>query len=162
MKLTSPAFGPGETIPVVYTEDGQDISPPLVWESLPAETQSLALICDDPDAPSRLKPAPQPWVHWVIYDIPANLSGLPEGVGRTPEPAEVPGARQGINSWPTDNLGYRGPAPPPGSGPHRYFFKLYALDSRLDLPAGATKAELIKAISGHVVGESQLFGVYER
>ncbi len=162
MKVESSAFNDGDQLDDRYTGDGQDVSPPLTWSSGPPLTKSWALICEDPDAPSRRHPAAEPWVHWIIFNIPGERSGLPEAVGRQVEPAEVPGARQGKNSWPSNNTGYRGPAPPPGSGPHRYFFKLYALDRVLDLNAGAAKDELLKAMSGHVLGQSQLVGICER
>ncbi len=162
MKLESSGFKNGEKLDAKYTVEGQDVSPPLAWSSAPADTKSLALICDDPDAPSPRRPADEPWVHWIIFNIPADRSELPEGVHRDREPADVPTARQGVNSWSTGNLGYRGPAPPPGSGPHRYFFKIYALDKTLDLVAGATKKQLLAAMSGHVLGEGQLIGTYER
>jgi Raf kinase inhibitor-like YbhB/YbcL family protein len=162
MKLTSNAFKSSEKINAKHTVEGEDVSPPLSWTDVPDRTISLALICDEPDAPSPTRPAPEPWVHWVIFNIPASMSELPAGVSRQLEPAEVPSAKQGINSWPNDNVGYRGPAPPPGSGQHRYFFKLYALDDELDLKAGATKERLVEAMSGHVLAEVQLIGVYER
>lgn len=162
MKVTSNAFQNSEKINPKYTVEGEDVSPPLAWTEVPDQTQSLALICDDPDAPSPKRPAPEPWVHWVLFNIPASLSELPAGISRQLEPAEVPGAKQGTNSWPSDNVGYRGPAPPPGSGQHRYFFKLYALDAELDLKAGATKKQLAEAMSGRVLAEVQLIGVYER
>lgn len=162
MKLTSDGFEAGKTIDVKYTVEGADVSPPLSWSDVPDGTMSFALICDDPDAPSPRKPAAEPWVHWILFNIPADSTGLPEHVSRDPEPATITGAKQGHNSWPSDNLGYRGPAPPPGSGPHRYFFKLYALDTLLELDSGISKAELLKAMSGHVLGEGELFGVYER
>lgn len=162
MKLTSDGFEAGKTIDAKYTVEGADVSPPLSWSEGPDGTQSFALICDDPDAPSAKNPADEPWVHWIIFNIPADSTSLPEHVARDPEPAAIAGAKQGHNSWPSDNLGYRGPAPPPGSGPHRYFFKLYALDTMLELDSGISKAELLKAISGHVLGEGELMGVYER
>jgi Raf kinase inhibitor-like YbhB/YbcL family protein len=121
------------------------------------------LICDDPDAPSPQRPAKNPWVHWVIFDVPAQLHELPEGISRVAHPAEVTGATQGINSWSSDNLGYRGPAPPPGSGPHHYYFKLYALDTKLGKHAdGADKSVLLSNIKGHVLAEAELMGTYER
>lgn len=162
--VTSSAFVQGASIPAVYTADGSDVSPPLDFEKVPAGTKSLALICDDPDAPSRANPRPEgPWVHWVIFNLPTNISPLPEGVPREPEPAAIEGAKQGVNSFPSDNVGYRGPAPPKGSGPHRYFFTVYALDTTLDLPAGTTdKAALLKAMEGHILDQGQLMGTYER
>lgn len=162
MKLTSSAFQEGTKIDARHTTEGDDISPPLAWTDVPQGTHSLALICDDPDAPSPQRPATEPWVHWVIFNIPADVSGLPQGISREPESGQVPGARQGVNSWPNDNVGYRGPAPPPGSGQHRYFFKLYALDTVLELDAGATRQQMVEAMAGHILGEGQLMGVYER
>lgn len=162
MKLTSAAFGSGTTIPAKYTTEGADVSPPLNWSGAPEGTESFALICDDPDAPSPRDPAPDPWVHWVIFNVPAERTELPEGIEREKEPSGAPGARQGTNSWPSDNLGYRGPAPPPGSGEHRYFFKVYALDTKLELAAGATKEELLKAMSSHILAQGQHMGTYER
>ena len=149
-ELTSPAFAAGEPIPPRYTCDGDDVSPPLAWSDPPPGTQSLALICDDPDAPVGT------WVHWVLYDLPADARELPEAV---PADAELPGGgRQGNNSWP--RLGYGGPCPPSGS--HRYFFKLYALDTVLDLDAGASKKQVLGAMEGHVLAEAELMGVYSR
>ena len=101
-------------------------------------------------------------MHWIIFNIPAERSDLPQRIGRELEPDELRNAKQGLNSWPTDNVSYRGPAPPPGSGQHRYFFKLYALDTMLELDAGATKRQLLEAMSGHVIAEGQLVGIYER
>jgi Raf kinase inhibitor-like YbhB/YbcL family protein len=146
--LTSPAFANGETIPSGYTCDGGDISPPLQWSQPPPGTGSLALIADDPDAPVGT------WVHWVIYDLPADLRSLPEAV---PAGAELPqGGRHGQNSW--KRTDYGGPCPPGGT--HRYFFKLYALDSLLGLDAGATKAQLLKAMQGHILAQAELMGTY--
>ena len=163
MKLTSSGFEDGTQLDAKYTADGEDRSPPLAWSEAPAATRSFTLICDDPDAPSPRRPAAEPWVHWIIFNIPAKQFQLSQGMGHVAlEPAEAPGARQGINSWPSDNVGYRGPAPPPGSGQHRYFFKIYALDSVLALKAGATKQQLLAAMSGHVLAEGQLVGTYER
>jgi Raf kinase inhibitor-like YbhB/YbcL family protein len=153
--LTSSAFVEGGAIPPKYTEDGEDISPPLTWTDVPEGTIELALICDDPDAPT-----PAPWVHWVIYRIPPDTIALAEGIPRSARLEEPPGALQGTNSWKQDNVGYRGPAPP--SGRHRYFFKLYALDTTLSLAEPQDKASLLEAISGHVIGKGQLMGTYER
>lgn len=162
MNVTSSAMEEGAKIDPRFTEEGLDVSPPLAWSDVPGETKSFALICDDPDAPSPRNPRPDPWVHWILFNIPADCRELPEGVARDGAPSQVPGATQGANSWPSDNIGYRGPAPPPGSGAHRYFFKLYALDTSLDLPAGADKADLLKAMSGHVVATGQIMGTFER
>jgi hypothetical protein len=158
IELTSTAFGEGERVPVKYTGEGEDVSPPLAWSGLPEGTKELALICDDPDAPT-----PEPWVHWVIYKIPAELAGLPEGVAKTPRLKEPPGALQGENSWPSgQTIGYRGPMPPPGHGVHRYFFKLYALGVHLVIESGKDKKSVLEAMSGHILGEGQLMGTYER
>jgi Raf kinase inhibitor-like YbhB/YbcL family protein len=149
-ELTSPVFAPGESIPTRYTCDGDDISPPLAWTDPPAGTQSLALICDDPDAPVGT------WVHWVLYNLPPDARSLPEAV---PSDADLPrGGRHGENSW--RRLGYGGPCPP--SGTHRYFFKLYALDTVLDLDAGVDKKQVLRAMEGHVLAEAELMGVYSR
>jgi Raf kinase inhibitor-like YbhB/YbcL family protein len=162
MKLQSRAFENGSQIDKKYTADGDDSSPPLAWANAPSTTRTFVLICDDPDAPSPRNPAAEPWVHWILLGIPSSATALPEGIKRKPMPDEVPGARQGTNSWPSDNIGYRGPAPPPGSGRHRYFFKLYALDCKLDLKEGANKHQLQQAMAGHVLAEGQLMGTYER
>ena len=145
IQITSTAFEDGGTIPVRYTCDGEDLSPPLVWTGLPAGTQSLALVVDDPDAPVGT------WVHWVLFDLPAGTSSLPENVSGL--------GTDGLNSW--RRLGYDGPCPPPGS-PHRYFFKLYALDSDLGLKEGAAKADIEKAMQGHILAQGQLVGRYNR
>ncbi len=164
MRLTSTAFDNGNEIPGKYTGAGQDISPPLSWSGTPAGTRSFALICDDPDAPSRAKPRPQgPWVHWVIYNIPADAAGLPAAIKRRAELDQPAGARQGKNDFGSDNVGYRGPLPPPGSGPHRYYFKLYALDQKLELASkDADKKALLAAMQGHILAEGQLMGTFER
>ncbi len=151
MKVTSTAFREGASIPKQYTGDGADASPPLSWSGAPAAAKSLALICDDPDAPRGT------WVHWVLFNLPPNTAELPEGV---PSQATLPsGAKQGSNDF--KKIGYGGPAPPKGK-PHRYFFKLYALDTMLDLPEGATKQDLEKAMKGHILGQGQLMGTYQR
>jgi Raf kinase inhibitor-like YbhB/YbcL family protein len=151
IELTSKAFQPGLTIPKPYTGDGADRSPPLAWSEPPAGTRSLALICDDPDAPRGT------WVHWVLFNLPAPTRELAEGVPTTETLGN--GAKQGQNDF--GNLGYGGPAPPKGK-PHRYCFKLYALDVAVDLPAATTKAQLMDAIKGHVLAEGQLVGNYGR
>jgi hypothetical protein len=162
MNVQSSAFQNGGQISARYTVEGDDVSPPLSWSDVPEETRSFVLICDDPDAPSAKNPGPDPWVHWVLFNIPPECRELPEGVSRDVQPHEVAGATQGLNSWPSDNVGYRGPAPPPRSGPHRYFFKLYALDTTLALGANATKQQVTKSMAGHVVAQGQLCGTYER
>jgi Raf kinase inhibitor-like YbhB/YbcL family protein len=151
----SPAFKEGQPIPVKYTGDGEDVSPELVWSGLPKGTKELALIVDDPDAPVS-----EPWVHWVIYNIPASVSGLPEGVPPTPTLAQPPGTLQGTNTWGT--IGYRGPAPPKGHGKHHYHFKLYALDAPLSAGPGLDKKALLDAMSGHVLSHRELVGTYQR
>jgi Raf kinase inhibitor-like YbhB/YbcL family protein len=151
LQITSTAFSEGQPIPQKYTCQGSDISPPLAWTNGPTKTKSFALIMDDPDAPVGT------WVHWVLYDLPANATGLPEDVAKTQVIAN--GAKQGMNTWP--RLGYGGPCPPPGK-PHRYFFKLYALDAMLDLKPGATKKDIEAAMKGRVLAEGQLMGTYQR
>ena len=150
MELTSSAFSEGTMIPDRYTCDGADVSPPLNWEALPAGTKSLALVCDDPDAPVGT------WVHWVYYDIPAETEGLPESVATDEHPAQ--GGTQGINDF--RKIGYGGPCPPGGT--HRYYFKLYALDTTLNLSPGATKKQVLKAMENHIIGQTQLMGKYRR
>jgi hypothetical protein len=156
LQLTSPAFAEGKPIPRKYTCEGSDVSPPLRWSGAPANTKSFALIADDPDAPDPRAPK-MVWVHWVIFNIPASASELPENVAKTPTLPD--GARQGTNDF--RRVGYGGPCPPPGE-PHRYFFKLYALDTVLDLKPGATKPELLKAMEGHILAQAQLMGTYQR
>jgi len=151
IQITSTAFSEGQPIPAKYSCEGSDISPPLQWTNTPANAKSFALIMDDPDAPVGT------WVHWVLYDLSANATGLPENVAKTQTISN--GAKQGMNTWP--RLGYGGPCPPPGK-PHRYFFKLYALDTMLDLKPGLTKKDLLKAMEGHVLAEGQLMGTYQR
>ena len=158
IEITSSVFSEGGAIPVKFTGEGADVSPPLAWSGVPEGTKQLALICDDPDAPM-----PEPWVHWVIYRIAADAAGLGEGIAKTAELDEPAGAVQGGNSWPQgENMGYGGPMPPPGHGTHHYFFKLYALDVELTESAGLDKAGLLSAMAGHVIGEGQLMGTYER
>jgi Raf kinase inhibitor-like YbhB/YbcL family protein len=150
MLITSSSFTEGSMIPAKYTCDGQDISPPLEWKDVPTDTKSFALISDDPDAPGGI------WVHWVVYNIPPDITKLAENV--RPEKEFKNGMRQGKNDWP--RIGYGGPCPP--SGTHRYYFKLYALDAVLDLKPGATKKELLQAVKGHILAEAQLMGRYKR
>ncbi|MEM7345120.1 MAG: YbhB/YbcL family Raf kinase inhibitor-like protein [Chloroflexota bacterium] len=148
LELTSPAFPAEGPIPFTYTCDDADVSPPLQWGNPPAGTNSFALIMDDPDAPGN------PWVHWVIYNIPAGARSLPEAM---PWDADLPdGSRNGLNSW--QELGYGGPCPI--DGPHRYLFTLYALSSPLELPSGATKEQLVEAIQPLIVSQGQLAGTY--
>ncbi|MGB4292887.1 MAG: YbhB/YbcL family Raf kinase inhibitor-like protein [Bacteroidales bacterium] len=150
MEIKSPAFKEGELIPSKYTCDGPDISPPLEWSDAPAGTRSFALISDDPDAPVGT------WVHWVIFNIPANVNRLNENIPKKDVLSN--GARQGRNDF--GRIGYGGPCPPGGT--HRYYFKLYALDKELDLKAGSTKRDLLKDMEGHVLAEAYLMGKYKR
>ena len=150
LEITSSAFSGGEMIPTRYTCDGPDISPDLAWSGVPETARSLALICDDPDAPMGT------WVHWVLFNIPAGAGGLP---AQTPSDATLEnGARHGTNDF--RKLGYGGPCPPGGT--HRYFFKLYALDTALNLASGISKARLLEAMEGHILAEGQLMGKYSR
>jgi len=151
LDLDSPAFSPGFPLPRNHTADGLNESPPLRWGSPPEGTRSFALVCDDPDAPSGT------FVHWVLFNLPPDLRELPPGV---PADADLPGGvRQGTNGL--GRIGYLGPSPPAGR-PHRYFFRLYALDTRLGLPAGATREQLLAAMRDHQLAEGRVFGVYSR
>ena len=151
MQLTSIAFTEDGNIPKQHTGDGKDISPELRWSGAPTGTKSFALICDDPDAPRGT------WVHWVVFNLPADANHLPENT--PPHRTLTNGAKQGTNDF--HKIGYGGPAPPPGK-PHRYFFKLHALDTMLNLPEGATKQHVEAAMKGHILGETHLMGKYNR
>ena len=157
MRLTSPCFRDGERIPERHTADGADVSPPLNWMEVPDGTAELALVVDDPDAPRA-----EPWVHWLLYGIPAECRALEEGLPRSERPGEPDGARQGRNSFSSDNLGYRGPAPPRGHGTHHYHFRLHALDEALDVPAGVDRKTLEAALDGHVLATAELTGIFQR
>ena len=148
--VTSPAFENGGMIPRKYTCDGPDVSPPIAWSGVPEEAKSLALICDDPDAPVGT------WAHWVIYDLPADLTGIPGAV--PPDRTVLGGAKQGLNDF--RKIGYGGPCPPGGT--HRYFFKVYALDAATNLGPGARKGDLLKAMEGHILAQGELMGKYSR
>jgi hypothetical protein len=150
LTVTSPVFKNGGTIPRKHTGDGADVSPPIEWSRVPANTRSIALIADDPDAPGGT------WTHWVLFNWPADTRKLPENTPR--EGVLKNGARQGTNDF--GSIGYRGPMPP--SGTHRYFFKVYALDKPLDLRAGITKPDLLRAMEGHILAQGQLMGKYAR
>ncbi|MDI6750786.1 MAG: YbhB/YbcL family Raf kinase inhibitor-like protein [Rhodocyclaceae bacterium] len=150
--LTSLAFAHMAAIPAKYTCQGADVSPPLTWSGVPAGTKSLALIVDDPDAPDPAAPK-MTWVHWVLYNIPPTTEGLPEAVKTLPA-----GTREGLNDW--QRTGYGGPCPPIGR--HRYFHKLYALDVVLPDLKHPTKTQLEKAMAGHILGEAQLIGTYQK
>lgn len=149
--ISSPSFQNGKDIPKKFTCDGEDVSPALSWTDPPQGSKSLALIADDPDAPRGT------WTHWVLFDLPPATSALPEGV---PKVGELPGGgHQGVND--SHKLGYGGPCPPPGK-PHRYFFKLYALDNKLNLKAGASKQEVEQSMQSHVLGKAEVMGKYGR
>lgn len=151
LKLTSSAFQHGGDIPATYTCDGDDVSPPLAWSGAPTDTQCFVLIVDDPDAPDPRAPR-MVWVHWVVYNLPANATGLAEGIAHLPH-----GAKTGITDF--RRTAYGGPCPPIGK--HRYFFKLYALDTELPDMGKATKGQVEKAMSGHVLAEAELMGTYQ-
>jgi Raf kinase inhibitor-like YbhB/YbcL family protein len=151
IELWSSAFENDSLIPGKYTCDGKNVSPALSWSGVPEGAISLALICDDPDAPMGT------WVHWILYGIPPGLDSLPEGV-----PARdtvLQGMRQGMTSF--RSVGYRGPCPPEG-GPHRYYFKLYALDTPVDMGSGKTKEDLLAVMEEHIIAQGQLMGRYQR
>ena len=150
LKVTSTAFQQGGVIPAPYTCDGADISPPLTWTGGPDGTQSYALIADDPDAPMGT------WVHWVAYNIPATATSLPENVAKKESLSD--GTVQGVSDF--KRYGYGGPCPPGGT--HRYFFKVYALDTVLKTGPGLTKKKLLREIEGHILGQGELMGTYSR
>jgi hypothetical protein len=152
--ISSPSFGPGAAIPAIYTCEGRDISPPLAWRGIPSGTKSLVLIVDDPDAPDPRMPK-LTWVHWVLANLPPGIEGLPEGVA----PGALPsGTIEGVNDW--KRTGYGGPCPPIGR--HRYFHKLYALDTVLGGLRRPTKSQVEAAMKGHVLGHAELIGTYEK
>lgn len=151
MKITSPAFAEGQRIPKIYTADGSDISPPLLWTGVPKHAKKLVLICDDPDAPGGT------FVHWVIYDLLPQSEGMPEGMNPSRDLGD--GSRQGFNGF--HKVGYNGPSPPAGKT-HRYFFKLYAVNQRLHLKARATVDQVMCTMQGHIMAEAKLMGVYSR
>lgn len=157
ISVTSPTIKEGAPIPLDHTADGKNVSPALAWTGAPAGTKEFALICEDPDAPT-----PQPFVHWVAYKIPATAKGLPEQLPTDPAaalPADLTGMLQGNSGF--RRPGYFGPRPPAGKV-HHYHFIVYALDAPVDLPAGATKAQLVEAMKGHIIGQGELVGTYER
>jgi Raf kinase inhibitor-like YbhB/YbcL family protein len=148
--IESTAFKHKQPIPEQYTCDGADISPPLSWSNVPAGTKSIVLICDDPDAPAKT------WVHWVVYALPATIDSLPENMPKTDT---LPiGGKQGKTDF--NRVGWNGPCPPGGT--HRYFFRLYAIDTTLNLPAGKTRAEIEKSMNGHILATGELVGTYAR
>lgn len=147
MELTSPAFENGGVIPKQYSGEGGDVSPPLEWERVPEGVQAFALVVEDPDAPQD-----EPFVHWVLYDIPGDRPGLAEN--------STAGGTEGQNSF--GNTGYGGPMPPPGHGLHHYHFRLYALSAATELGPGASKEDLLSAIEGKVEESAELVGTYQR
>lgn len=150
IKISSSAFDEGGTIPLKYTCDGEDVSPPLEWSGVPEGAKTLVLISDDPDAPMGT------WVHWVLFNLPATVNNLPEDI--PPMQTLESGAKQGMNDF--RRIGYGGPCPPGGT--HRYYFKIYALDTEIDLEAGAAKPEILRAMEGHILAQGQLMGRYSR
>lgn len=151
MRLASTAVRHGQPLPAAHSGDGENRSPDLAWSEIPVETRSFALVVDDPDAPRGV------WVHWVLFNLPADAVELAAGV---PRATELPsGARQGVND--SGDVGYGGPCPPRGAS-HRYFFRLYALDCALNLPPGANRSDLDHAMAGHILAEATLMGTYQR
>ena len=151
MRLESVAFQEGQPIPAIHTCDGEDRSPPLTWREIPVSTRSFALIADDPDAPRGT------WVHWVLYNLPADAVELAPNVPGHPELPS--GTRQGLNDG--GDVGYGGPCPPRGT-PHRYFFRLFSLDCLLNLPPGVNRSDLDQAMAVHLLAEAALMGTYQR
>jgi Raf kinase inhibitor-like YbhB/YbcL family protein len=152
LKINSPAFADGAEIPRKYTCEGEDVSPPLAWSGVPKDAKSLVLIVDDPDAPDPAAPK-RTWVHWVLFDLPPDTTEIVEGMVALP-----PSTKSGLNDW--KRTGYGGPCPPIGR--HRYFFKLYALDTRLEGLSAATKPDVVAAMQGHVLAEAQIVGTYQK
>lgn len=148
LELSSPAFADGERIPMVYTCDGRNFSPPLVWGKAPGSARSIAVIMDDPDAGG--------WVHWVLFNLPGWMEELPAGIAGVAHPGG------GMRGQGDAGLDYVGPCPPEQDGPHRYSFRVYAVDAWVNLPEGATKAELLTAIEGHILAQGELTGTYDR
>ncbi len=153
--VTTTAFERDKTIPTRFTADGDDVSPALAWSGVPNGAKTLAVICDDPDAPTA-----EPWVHWVIFNIPTSLKSLPEGIEKTSSPKSVSGASQGQNTW--GKRGWNGPSPPKGHGVHHYHFKVYALNETLTVTGEVDKKKLLAAMENHVVGQGEIIGTYER
>jgi len=152
LTLSSPAFRNNEVIPRKYTCDGQDVSPPLNWSNIPSNTASLLLIMDDPDAPMGT------FTHWILLNIPPTRTGLPEDIPKSPSIEGI--GIQGTNDF--GRIGYGGPCPPRGHGAHRYFFRLYALNTTLQLKPGVRRNEVLKAIQGHIIGTAEYIGRYSR
>jgi Raf kinase inhibitor-like YbhB/YbcL family protein len=153
LEVTSSSFGHGQRLPSEHARGGENRSPILTWSRVPRGTRTFALLCEDPDAPR-----PTPFVHWVLYNVPGQLSALPEAISKSPQPEEIPGALQGMNHF--DEIGYAGPDPPKGHGTHHYHFKVFALDTVLDRPAGLGKTELLRALEGHILATGDIVGTY--
>lgn len=153
--VVSPHFSHGDSIPKKFTGDGQDTSPELRWEGIDGKAKAFAVICEDPDAPTT-----SPFIHWVLFNIPGSLQGIPEGVDKSLHPKTIPGALQGHNSW--GKPGWNGPQPPKGHGTHHYHFKVFALDAPLTLAPDVDAKQLYAAMKGHVRGAAELIGTYER
>ncbi|MDZ4833612.1 MAG: YbhB/YbcL family Raf kinase inhibitor-like protein [Candidatus Melainabacteria bacterium] len=151
LTVTSKTVKEGKSVPINHTGDGKDVSPELSWTKAPVTAKSIAVTCEDPDAPGGV------WFHWIVFNLPPTTAGLPEGIAKTPSIAA--GAGQGTNDF--EKVGYNGPAPPKGAE-HRYQFKVFALDKKLDLKPGCDKKQFYKALSGHVVGRGKLTGLYKR
>jgi len=154
-EMMSSSFDEGEWIPKDNSKEGLDRAPALEWRGAPEKTEEFVLVCEDPDAPQA-----NPWVHWLLYNISGQVTKLPEGIPTKEKVALPPNALQGLNSFGT--IGYGGPLPPTGAGPHRYYFRLFALDAKLSLAPRANKAELFQAMEGHVIATAVLMGKYER
>jgi Raf kinase inhibitor-like YbhB/YbcL family protein len=151
LRLTSPAFAHDAVLPLRHTADGEDVSPPLEWSGVPEGAMELALVCDDPDAESGV------FTHWVVYGLPPDTTLLPEGIPDDAIVDEPVSLVQGLNDY--DEVGYHGPEPDDERGPHRLFFRLFVFDAELDLPAGATRAELRQAAKGHIIDSAELVGI---
>ena len=152
MNITSSAFAHNESMPALFTCEGENISPPLAWNNVPEGAKSLVLMVDDPDAPDPAAPR-RIWVHWLLYNLPANCAGLPEAIATLPA-----GTKEGLSDW--QRTGYGGPCPPIGR--HRYFHKLYALDCVLPDLGTPTQKALVQAMQGHIMAEAQLIGTYQK
>lgn len=158
LTVTSSVLTQGQPMPVDYTADGKNISPPIAWSNVPAGTKELALICEDPIAPT-----PQPFVHWIVYKIPATAKGLPENMpsdAATPMPGELKGTIQGLSGFRRPM--WRGPAPPKPGVAHQYHFIVYALDAPLEVAEGLNKTQLLEAMKGHIIGQGEIMATYER
>ncbi len=155
LAINTESFEPNGPIPERFTQVGENLSPNLYWQGEPANTQEYALIMEDPDAPNH-----HPFVHWVLYKIPAGVTRLPEGIPEGASPGTPPGAYHGDNTYGAKK--YEGPKPPVGHGPHRYYFRLFALDTQLEVNLGLDRAALLEEMEGHVIEEAQLLGTFER